>query len=195
MQRVRIQPSVLSLDPELSVPGTPCVTAGDLTHTWHLLSLVSSVLLLTWPGELQQHTSPSLLPPPARDPQSKSRPHEPAQGRWGYFLRPVLGVVQTPCTVITALQHEVFWNNRFCAGFRSCWYLHCSNFPGHRAWSCPLVLSFMEQSGAAAIAEFALEGGLEAVLGVLFCTKFHQSQNLPFYFPRTLLLISKDGEV
>lgn len=43
--------------------------------------------------------------------------------------------------------------------------MHCSNFPGHRVWPGPLVLSFMEQSRAAAM-EFALEGGLEAVLGV-----------------------------
>lgn len=44
--------------------------------------------------------------------------------------------------------------------------MHCSSFPGPGAWSCPPVLGFMERSRAAARAEFALEGGLEAVLGV-----------------------------
>lgn len=97
-----------------------------------------------------------------------------------YCSRP--GIIQTPRVVVTASQHQVFRNKHFCAGFRSCWCSRCSNFPGRRAWSCPLVLSFMERSRAAAIAEFALEGGLEAVLGAQFCTKFHQSQNLPFLF-------------
>jgi hypothetical protein len=77
--------------------------------------------------------------------------------------------------------------------------VHCSNFPGHRIWPGPLVLRFMEQSRAAAM-EFALEGGLEAVLGVAAQSSVYPlppvSNLSPLRnFPLALFLVSYHDEI
>lgn len=73
--------------------------------------------------------------------------------------------------------------------------MHRSNFPGHRIWPGPLVLSFMEQSRAATM-EFALEGGLEAVLGVAAQSSVYPLPPVSNLrnFPLVLFLVSQGNE-
>lgn len=138
----------------------------------------------------------SLSCPPPRAPQSEMRPHSPAGGAGLLTARRAESCSGAPCGY-NCFAAQVLWSSHFCAGFRrvagSCTaVIFQATEPGF----APLVLGFMEQHSAAIIAEFALEWGLEAVLGVsCSLSSFLQSSTslkiCPFIFHEHFPLYSK----
>lgn len=90
--------------------------------------------------------------------------------------------------VIIASQHKVFEATTSVLVLGVAGSCTAVIFQATEPGFAPLVLGFMEQCSTAIRAEFALEWGLEAVLGVSrSLSSFLQSstsfKNLPFYFP------------